>query len=321
MVEQEKYNPKYDKKYFEDLDKLVEKEMEEKEPKDRKIEFIPLTSDFMFKSVMKRNPLIFKDFLINTMDLDINNDDDIHYYLDSELIKDYRKEKGKRVDLRVIIGEGLLITVEVNRMKYDEVKDRNNLFFEKLDILQFEVGDKYRTFKYKKLYQLNLNANEDEKGVNKRKILDYDVINNEVVDDRRVKFVITLANYYNMYYNESKDMSLNEIFLAGLMSKNFVELYTIMSKVLSDRDLDDFMESVVNMCKELENIHEWQKEKMDAMVQNNIYESGIQQGIEDNTITTIKNMLLNNAEYDFISKVTGKSLNEIKEIEQSMKQE
>ena len=321
MVEQEKYNPKYDKKYFEDLDKLVEKEMEEKEPKDRKIEFIPLTSDFMFKSVMKRNPLIFKDFLINTMDLDINNDDDIHYYLDSELIKDYRKEKGKRVDLRVIIGEGLLITVEVNRMKYDEVKDRNNLFFEKLDILQFEVGDKYRTFKYKKLYQLNLNANEDEKGVNKRKILDYDVINNEVVDDRRVKFVITLANYYNMYYNESKDMSLNEIFLAGLMSKNFVELYTIMSKVLSDRDLDDFMESVVNMCKELENIHEWQKEKMDAMVQNNIYESGIQQGIEDNTITTIKHLLKKNMSVQDISDVTNKSINDIKKIEQSMTKE
>ena len=314
----EEYISKYNKKYFEDLDKLVLEEME-KEPKDRTIEFISLTADFMFKSVMKRNPDIFKDFLINTMNIDIDEEDDCLIFLDSELIKNNKKEKGKRVDLRVSIGKGLLITVEVNRMRYSEIKTRNDLFFEKIDIMQFEVGEEYKVFKYKKLYQLNLNANPDErKDINKRMIVEYDILNREIVDNRKIKYTISLANYYDMYYNDDKEMSLNEIFLAGLMSNNFTELFSIMSKVLSPKDLDKFMEGVVNMCKDLENIHEWQKEKMDAMVQNNIYESGIKQGIEETLANTIKNMLLNNADYNFISKVTNKSIEEIKKIEGSM---
>ena len=317
----EEYISKYNKKYFEDLDKLVLEEME-KEPKDRTIEFISLTADFMFKSVMKRNPDIFKDFLINTMNIDIDEEDDCLIFLDSELIKNNKKEKGKRVDLRVSIGKGLLITVEVNRMRYSEVKTRNDLFFEKIDIMQFEVGEEYKVFKYKKLYQLNLNANKDErKDINKRMIVEYDILNREIVDNRKIKYTISLANYYDMYYNDDKEMSLNEIFLAGLMSNNFTELFSIMSKVLSPKDLDKFMESVVNMCKEFENIHEWQKEKMDAMVQNNIYESGIKQGIEETLANTIKNMLLNNADYNFISKVTNKSIEEIKKIEKAMNKE
>ena len=314
----EEYISKYNKKYFEDLDKLVLEEMK-KEPKDRTIEFISLTADFMFKSVMKRNPDIFKDFLINTMNIDIDEEDDCLIFLDSELIKNNKKEKGKRVDLRVSIGKGLLITVEVNRMRYSEIKTRNDLFFEKIDIMQFEVGEEYKVFKYKKLYQLNLNANKDErKDINKRMIVEYDILNREIVDNRKIKYTISLANYYDMYYNDDKEMSLNEIFLAGLMSNNFTELFSIMSKVLSPKDLDKFMESVVNMCKEFENIHEWQKEKMDAMVQNNIYESGIKQGIEETLANTIKNLLKKNMSYQDISDVTGKSLEEIKKIEKSI---
>ena len=70
----EEYIPKYDRKYFEVLDKLALEE-KKKKPEERKIEFIPLTSDNMFKSVMRQNPDIFKDFLINTMEIDIDDED------------------------------------------------------------------------------------------------------------------------------------------------------------------------------------------------------------------------------------------------------
>jgi len=105
--------------------------------------------------------------------------------------------------------------------------------------MQFEIGEEYKVFKYKKLYQLNLNANKDErKDINKRMIVEYDILNREIVDNRKIKYTISLANYYDMYYNDDKEMSLNEIFLAELMSNNFTELFTIMSKVLSPKDLD-----------------------------------------------------------------------------------
>ena len=46
---------------------------------------------------------------------------------------------------------------------------------------------------------------------------------------------------------------------------------------------------------------------------------GIKQGITQNTINTIKNMLKEKIPYELISKVVEKSINEIKEIEKSMK--
>ena len=47
-------------------------------------------------------------------------------------------------------------------------------------------------------------------------------------------------------------------------------------------------------------------------------EQGIEQGIEKTTSGMIKSMLENNANYDFILKVSGQSLDKIKEIEKSM---
>ena len=45
---------------------------------------------------------------------------------------------------------------------------------------------------------------------------------------------------------------------------------------------------------------------------------GKKEGQEEKTLEIIKSMLENNASYDFISKVTKKSINDIKEIENSM---
>ena len=46
---------------------------------------------------------------------------------------------------------------------------------------------------------------------------------------------------------------------------------------------------------------------------------GIEQGIEDNKKEVIINMLKGKSDYEFISKITGKTIDEIKEIECNMK--
>ena len=64
----------------------------------------------------------------------------------------------------------------------------------------------------------------------------------------------------------------------------------------------------------------------DDKIRRSIYKEGIsigkeqgisigkEEGIEQGILTTIKNMIKNSASYEFISKVTGKSINEIKEL-------
>ena len=120
----------YTKKYLNDLDK--------------RLKMVPLISDYMFKAIMLRNVDIFKNFLIETMNIDIKPEENYILFLDKELIKENFKEKGKIVDINVKLGNNLIIDVEVNREKFEIVKERNDLYLSKLDITQLEVGEEYR---------------------------------------------------------------------------------------------------------------------------------------------------------------------------------
>ena len=53
----------------------------------------------------------------------------------------------------------------------------------------------------------------------------------------------------------------------------------------------------------------------------NGYQKGKLEGIESNKIEMIKNMLEENTDYSYISKISGKTVEEIKEIEKNMKEE
>ena len=341
---------KYDKTYFKELDKLVLKESN-KEVKDREISFIPLTADFMFKSVMRKNPDIFQEFLIKVADINIINDSYL-IFLDKELIKCNIKEKGKTLDLVVSIGDNLIINIEINRSKYEIVKTRNDFYLERLDTMQVEVADKYRNIEDKTLYQINLNAHKDEDKIKKRVIVEYDILNNKKYDDRKRKIIINLVNYKNMYYTKRKEMTYEEIFMAGLMSENYTELYTIMSEIFDSDKLNRFMESVISMSGDLEMLYEWEDRMLNEMVKEkerrlNIKEGlkegrakglaegraegraeglaegkaeGKAEGIEQEKNNTIKAMLKNKLDYETISKVTDKTIDEIKKIEYSMKE-
>lgn len=127
--------------------------------------------------------------------------------------------------------------------------------------------------------------------------------------------------------------------MAGLMSNNFSELYSIMSNILSGNDLNKFIESVINMSNDEFILHAWQKEKFDKMIEERKKELALEEGLEEgrkigieegkiegkkeglkegkeqSTIEVIRAMIKNDASYEFISNVTGKSIEEIKTIE------
>ena len=73
-------------------------------------------------------------------------------------------------------------------------------------------------------------------------------------------------------------------------------------------------------------LSEWESEKMEELVReesrridhedgfNEGIAKGVEQGIEKNTIDMIKQMLKNNASIEFVSNVTGKTIDEIEKI-------
>ena len=309
---------------------------------DKELRLIPLTKDFMFKSVMQRNVDILEKFLVDLMHLKIDKDDSI-IFLDKELIKGRIKEKGRIVDIKIKFGKKYLIQIEVNGKRYQTVKIRNDLYLERIDTLRLETNDHcIEEFDTEYLYQLNLNASkEEDESVGLSSLVEYDRINKVITSDRIEKYSANLVYYRNLYYNESKEMSFSDIFMAGLTSKNFTELYHIMSKILSEKEVSKLIEDVINMTNEelLYNIHYWEKEKMDALVEHNVkedakkaglaeglaeghekglaegHEKGLAEGSELAIKEVIKNMLKENINYEYISKITGKKLEEIKKIE------
>ena len=113
---------KYNKEYFEELDRIA-LEDSYKEVENRRISFIPLTADFMFKAIMRKNTDIFKEFLLNIIDITLDDKDNYLIFLDKELIKGNIKEKGKVLGFIVSIGKNLLINIELNNSRYEVVKN------------------------------------------------------------------------------------------------------------------------------------------------------------------------------------------------------
>ena len=188
---------------------------------DKTTKFVSLTMDAMFKSIMKRNKKVLKDFIVEAFGFDDVKDTDEIEFLANDLEKSNINEKGKLIDLNLRLGEKYIIDIEMNKTLYTYVRARNDMYYHKFVTLQVTVGDNYKNVEQLVIFQLILNASE--------------------------------------------------------------------------------------------------KEKMDAMVERAIEREALKQGKEENKIEMIKSMLENNADYEFISKVSNKTIEKIKEIEKSMK--
>ena len=138
---------------------------------------------------------------------------------------------------------------------------------------------------------------------------------NEVFIDNQQIILKYLEFYYRLYYNEPKKRTKDVIWLAALSSKNFTELYQMLKQVLLEKELNKFMKDVINMSLENFNLHEWQREKFDALLAQKKEELTI----EKTTLTFIEEMLKNDTSYELISKVTHKPIEEIEEIHKNLK--
>ena len=146
-----------------------------------------------------------------------------------------------------------------------------------------------------------------------------------------------LERYRQKYYNG--DVTKSVIWLTILTARTFTEMYDLVSKVLDKNEVQRLMEAVVDMCRDGFILHEWQKDKMDALVKYNEIENatnegkalgiaegktlgiaegktlGIAEGIKQNKFEIAKNMLKKNMSLEDISEITGLTINDNKNIE------
>ena len=103
------------------------------------------------------------------------------------------------------------------------------------------------------------------------------------------------------------------------MSNSFSELYDILSKILSPDKLELIIEESKKTSLNDFNLHAWKQKEMKDLVINKRNRISRKEGIQYEKNETIKNMLKENISYELISKIVKKTIDEIKEIEKSMK--
>ena len=304
---------------------------------DEKLTLVPLTYDKAFKRIFRTNLDILKDFLKDVIPLDIDKECNIRL-MDGELPKENMKEKGKIIDIYVVLDGKIYVDIEMNKSKFETVLQRNIKYKDKLSSMLPESNEDYKKLTSKKLYQLNLNAYPYEKILDDIIVL-YGLKTHHIYSSDECMVVKSLERYRDLYYNKG-NKEKDVIWLTILTSRTFTELYELSRQILSKEKVKKLMEAAISMSKDGFILHEWQKDKFDALVKYNEIEDakkegkslgieegkslgieegralGKAEGTKEKAIEIAKNLIKENVDINIIVKSTGltkKDINLLKE--------
>ena len=178
---------------------------------DKKYSMIPLSYDFLTKSLFSRNKKFLRLFLNSQLksSLDINFlDKNTKIRLASnELYKENKKEHQNKVDILLYVNEKILINIEINTEYFKSIYGRNFIYLLKLTVSTFKSGDTSKNIKEYKIHQLNLNMNKVDKKYGSKDIElfkeeDYGDLIDELGD--YIIHIKNIAYYYDLYYNKPR---------------------------------------------------------------------------------------------------------------------
>ena len=294
---------------------------------DEKLTLVPLTYDKAFKRIFRTNLDILKEFLKDVIPLDIDKECNIRL-MDGELPKENMKEKGRTVDIYVVLDGKIYVDIEMNKSKFETVLERNIKYKDKLSSMLPESDEDYKDLTSNKLYQLNLNAYPYEKILDDIIVL-YGLKTHHIYSSDECMVVKSLERYRDLYYNKG-NKEKDVIWLTILTSRTFTELYELSRHILSKEKVKKLMEAAISMSKDGFILHEWQKDKFDALVKYNEIEDakkegkslgieegralGKAEGIKENKIEIARNMLKKKMGIKDISEITGLTEEEIKSL-------
>ena len=318
---------------------------------EKKIEYIPLTSDYMFKKVFIENPNILKKLLISVLKLNMNPDISELRFLNTELPKSRKKEYRKTVDILVSIDDKKIIDVEINTENYNDIKLRNTLYIEKIISMGVEKNTNYQDMNNYYFYQLNLNT-KGHSNYFKDKYFTYkEKFTNEILTSNIEIIYKSLDYYRDIYYNKNEQVSNDVLWLLLIRSETFEELEKIAKLLIKKQEYQKFIKSVRDGCMEEMSIANWEADKMEALVRataeknrkkelEEAIEQGTKLGIEQGTKLgieqgtklgieqgtkilvekVIKNLLKKKMSYQEIAEISGQSIEKVKNIEKMMKE-
>ena len=313
----------------------------------------PCIQDPKFKSILIENPNALASIISSITPIRYEDLKDNMYITTNEIPIEEENEKFKKCDFIVEFEDDdneFKINVEANAFYYPEINDKNteyvmDIHSKKTKINNIEKKKKENNngkVKKKTTIQINLNDyHSNDKVLTRYMISDPD--DGEIYVDNFVIYCLDVAKCYEMYYTLSNNVPDYVRWGAFLHSKNLGELDKFLGNMLKSNEKDKLLGKVkdINMRKDgtltKKEAKAWGRFIEDSLKRKGYEEGkeqgikdgfeqgieqgtrqGIEQGIEQKTTDLIKSMLENHADYEFISNVTKKTIEEIKEIEKTM---
>ena len=311
----DRYDYPIDSKYRVKLDKLKEGEK------------ISIFSDAMFKTMFQNEKrLDYSALLASYFIEDVSYEELLNnlVLVKNEFDKNVAGQKGLRGDYVASIGD-VKLNIEINNNYSREVMERNLEYAFRLYSSNNKRGKKDE---YNQVIQICLNnfAFEDSD-----KIIETFTIRNEdgkALTNKFTSFQIYVSNLRKKCYTDNIE-NLNDLerFILILversieLSKKLGKGHKIMEKYINDAinaSGEDILLEAYDKEWALKDLgrREGYDEGYDSGVTDGI-NLGIEQGKEQRNIEMVRNMINENASIDFISKVSGLSIEEINKIKNS----
>ena len=235
-----------------------------------------------------------------------------------------KDEKFKECDFIVRVGNNIIINIELNVTNYMVLGVKNLSYIFSLFANSGKVGKKYNSDL--ELIQINLNTfSEGDDELNVYGITN--LKNGSIYFDNLKIFSLDVVKCGEIWYScDNKGQLRNYIKWGAMLScDNINDIHVIMEDVLQEEEIEELESRLEGIRMDANGImtkkeaREWGEWIRNSISYDVGMEFGITRGFEQANINNVKAMLKNNADYEFISKVSGKNIEEIKDIEKSMK--
>ena len=294
---------------------------------------IKLCHDVIFKGLFLRE----KELLIK-MIYDITNITETMQY--EEIITGYELEpykvngKVNKSDMLIKINDRYFINVELNYKHQKNVLVRNMIQLFRICGQVLESGMTDNELSLIKVGQLNFNtfSNSNDKVLER---VFYTNEEGDVISNLLNIWNIDIEKCYKTLYNnsESEEKLPKVVKWGAIIYSDLDKMEDTLERtgdLLTMEEKEKLLKRIHELMKDRKIIQEWMVIENNRLREEDIlntakgearregWEEGIEEGIETNTTELIKNMIKENTDYNFISKITGKSIEEIKEIENSL---
>ena len=285
-----------------------------------KDEIKQLEYDTIFKATFIRRQEVLIKMIRDVFEIedDINNPLFIVGY---ELVPHSKRGKSYKSDILIKLSDDSYISIEMNKRIGNDILSRNIIQMSRIYAQINRSGDKDNIISKKTVMGLNINTFKTFTGKPVEKISLCETETGMIVSNLLSFCNIDVALCRKLVYNLGIEKVSKAIRWGAIItSKSIKEISSILGDdILSMEEKEKFLNTIKEVNDDERVLEDWMWEEHYRLKEiderNTALQEGREEGIEDNKKEVIINMLREKSDYEFISKITGKTIDEIKEIE------